>query len=98
MRSLKYPLIVAVLVAAGALWQSADAAQGGPPQFPTITVDELQATMASVFLVDARTPAEFVQGHIPGAINVPPDKTVYISGLLPQNKAYPLVFYCRGVT
>ncbi len=37
------------------------------------TLDEVKAVLddPNVVLVDARTPAEYVRGHIPGAINIP---------------------------
>ncbi|MGH9383103.1 MAG: rhodanese-like domain-containing protein [Vicinamibacterales bacterium] len=39
---------------------------------PRITIDELKTLMAqrSVVVLDVRTPAEFAQGRIPGAINI----------------------------
>ena len=36
-----------------------------------ITIDELQKMLYSIPLADVRTPAEFTQGHIPGAFNLP---------------------------
>lgn len=58
---------------------------------------EIKSKKSKVFVVDARTFQEYREGHIPGSINVPPDKFNIIGGYLPKNKAIPLVFYCRGV-
>ncbi|MFC1549502.1 rhodanese-like domain-containing protein [Nitrospirota bacterium] len=68
--------------------------------FKVITAEDLKAEMekgkSKVLVVDARTPDEYKQGHIPGAINLPPSKFRAIAGYLPMNKRTPLVFYCRG--
>jgi thiosulfate/3-mercaptopyruvate sulfurtransferase len=47
--------------------------KGTPNATALATLDEVKATLddPNVVLVDARTPAEYVQGHIPGAINIP---------------------------
>jgi len=67
--------------------------------FKSITADELKKMLdnkAKLVLVDARTVLEFGQGHIPLAINVPPEKLGSISEVLPKNKKTLVVFYCRG--
>jgi len=45
-------------------------------------------------LLDVRPAKEYTQGHIQGAINIPPDTIDYAIKELPHNKA--LVAYCRG--
>ena len=47
-------------------------------------------------IVDVRTEEEYRQGHLPAAINIPPDKYISISSYLPKNKKTLLIFYCRG--
>jgi rhodanese-related sulfurtransferase len=47
-------------------------------------------------VVDARTPAEYEQAHIPGAINIPAAETRASAARLPRGLATPLIFYCRG--
>jgi len=64
-----------------------------------IGADELKKLMDAkkqIVLVDARTEQEFAEGHIPTAINIPPEKVNGIDTLLPKIKTVPLVFYCRG--
>ncbi len=39
-------------------------------------------------LLDVRTPAEFAEGHIPGAVNIPVDAL--------QSRDVPVVVYCRS--
>jgi hypothetical protein len=47
-------------------------------------------------LIDTRTEYEYRQGHLPGAISVPPYKFDVLSALLPSDKGVEIVFYCRG--
>jgi len=63
-----------------------------------LSAEELKkmADTGKVVIVDARTEKEFREGHIPKAINVPPDKTNNIGQLLPKNRKAAVVFYCRG--
>jgi rhodanese-related sulfurtransferase len=68
--------------------------------FRNLGADELKKMLdggQKVTVVDARTTLEYSQGHIPKAINIPPEKLKIIAGKLPKNKTGPLVFYCRGV-
>ncbi len=61
---------------------------------------DVHATLVSnpkAVVVDARTPAEYEQAHIPGAINIPAGETRTSAARLPRDRATPLVFYCRGV-
>jgi phage shock protein E len=67
--------------------------------FKTISAEDLKKLMDAkkqLVLVDSRTEQEFAQGHIPTAINIPPEKINIIGTLLPKNKNFPVVFYCRG--
>jgi len=41
------------------------------PMIRTVTIDEFLGLANPVVLADVRTPAEFEQGHIPGAVNLP---------------------------
>jgi rhodanese-related sulfurtransferase len=45
-------------------------------------------------IIDVRTGAEFKRGHIPGAINAPPQKILLKTASLPENKDTELVIYC----
>lgn len=74
-------------------------AQGADAEYPIISTDQLKAivdTKTEVMLIDTRTPTEYREGHIAGAINIP-DKNIDKSlGLLPKDKNTLLVFYCNG--
>ena len=50
-----------------------------------------QAVAAPVW-IDVRTPAEYAQGHLPGAINIPLNEI----GTVAANKNTPLMLYCRS--
>jgi rhodanese-related sulfurtransferase len=74
-------------------------AQDGGIKFKEITAQQLKKALdegQKLLVVDARTEEEFALGHIPGAVNVNPNKYMFIAGFLPQDRNYPLVFYCRG--
>lgn len=69
-------------------------------QFVEIGMDQLQRLMTEgkkATLVDVRSPEEYRTAHIPGAINIPAERTMAERGRLPKDKSAPLIFYCRGV-
>lgn len=47
-------------------------------------------------LVDSRSDAEYLAGHLPGAIGIPAERTREEAWRLPSDKTVPVVFYCRG--
>jgi|APIni6443716594_1056825.scaffolds.fasta_scaffold638707_1 rhodanese-related sulfurtransferase len=56
---------------------------------------EQQAKHAdSLFLLDVRTPQEFAEGHVPGAVNVPHDQLASRLAGVPKDK--DVVIYCRS--
>jgi len=64
--------------------------------YKTISVSDARAMIQSssnLMLVDVRTPGEYAQGHLKGAINIPlSDLPVRIGGL-EQNR--PILVYCQ---
>ncbi len=51
---------------------------------------------AAPLLIDVRTPAEFAEGHVEGAVNLPLDTiTSSIAGVAPD-KETPIGLYCRS--
>jgi len=67
-----------------------------PGMMDAVSIDDLITQMRtnSVILLDARSPEEFALGHLPGAINIPPDELDTRMNELPTDK--PVVAYCRG--
>ncbi len=67
--------------------------------FKIISAEELKQLIdqkEKMILVDARPVAEYQDGHIPSAINIPPEKFNEISRYLPENRDELIIFYCRG--
>jgi NADPH-dependent 2,4-dienoyl-CoA reductase/sulfur reductase-like enzyme/rhodanese-related sulfurtransferase len=83
--SAKDPINMAGFVAAGLL-------RGDHPQTDVETVLDAPPEQRPL-LVDVRTPQEFSQGHIPGAVNIPVDELRGRLGELPRER--PLAIYCQ---
>jgi len=47
-------------------------------------------------LIDVRSPEEFAEGHIPGAVNMPYDAIDDYINELEGNKDKPIIVYCRS--
>jgi hypothetical protein len=73
---------------------------GKTAPFRTIDSKELKDMLnddkQKFLLVDTRTEFEFRQNHIPGAISIAPHRFRELTTLLPGDKDFPIVFYCRG--
>jgi rhodanese-related sulfurtransferase len=77
--------------------QQADA----PAQLVSITRDELKRKVDrgdDFTLVETLAPEQFQEGHLPGAINMPPDQVSKLApGLLPD-KQVEVITYCASRT
>ena len=49
-----------------------------------------------VQIIDTRTPAEFSEGHIPGAVNIDIDGEEFEAMVAKLDKSRPVAVYCRG--
>jgi rhodanese-related sulfurtransferase len=56
----------------------------------------LEADTKNLVIVDVRTPAEFLEGHVPNAINVPLSEIIDNPAILTSSKGKPIVLYCRS--
>jgi len=68
--------------------------------FAVITTDEVKTLMErkeNMVLIDARTPEEYMEAHIAGAVNIPEKGFEQAAAKLPGDKKTLLVFYCNGV-
>jgi len=77
--------------------------------FKIVTVDDLNRALSNpkTFVIDVRTPEEYAQGHVPGAVNwplqqieswwskVPKDRVVYVK-CNTQNRSRVAVQYLMG--
>ena len=65
-----------------------------PPTMTQAQLLEQQAKRAErLFVLDVRTPEEFAQGHVPGAVNVPLDQLGARLAAVPRDRE--VVIYCR---
>ena len=79
-------------------------AMAGEPASPSATpkatmtqeqlVEHLTKHPQHLVVLDVRTPQEFAEGHVPGAINVPHDVLASRLGEVPKDK--DIVVYCRS--
>jgi rhodanese-related sulfurtransferase len=86
---------VSVLAAAVALSAPAHA-QGGVAQVTAGHVQAWAGPKGIALLVDARSPSEYREAHLPGAINLPPERVRAEAARLPADRSAPVIFYCRG--
>ncbi len=86
-------LPLAVLAAAIAF----GAAAAGPSSIePKAVVERLAWGDRSLVLLDVRTSAEYAEGHLPGAINIPHTEIAARIGELSGARERDLVVYCRS--
>jgi rhodanese-related sulfurtransferase len=67
--------------------------------YASITTDQLKNLIdqkEKMVLIDARTPEEFKEAHIVGAVNIPEKGFEQAAAQLPPDKKTLLVFYCNG--
>ena len=64
--------------------------------YTNVTADDLYAQLGKpdVMIVDVRTPAEYAEGHIAGAVNLPLQTIESWYKDLPKDK--PVYLYCRS--
>ncbi len=64
--------------------------------YTNVTADDLYAQLgkSGVMIVDVRTPAEYAEGHIAGAVNLPLQTIETWYKDLPKDK--PVYLYCRS--
>lgn len=71
------------------------AACGPKGSYQNVGPEELYRALGSgAYVVDVRTPQEFAQGHVPGAINLPVEEVARWADTLPKDK--PVYLYCRS--
>ena len=86
-------LVLAVLAAVTAFGAMAE----GPALVePKTIVERLAWGDQSLVLLDVRTPAEYGEGHVPGAINIPHTEIASRIGELSAARDRDLVVYCRS--
>lgn len=97
-------VLLASLVLAGcAPAQSTVSAQAtaapGKAQSQLVSADEALKILkdnSQATLLDVRTPAEFAEGHIAGAVNIAVEELADRASELPADKTAPIIVYCRS--
>lgn len=95
-------IVCAAALAAGACTPAADAADDAVPeaqlgaQVSTLDSAELASMIAAgtVRLIDVRTPEEFAEGSIPGAVNLPLDR--FDPAAIVDEPGKETVLFCRS--
>lgn len=85
----------ATLAAILALFAGCDTNAGNGPHRVVSGAEAKKLAEAGSRVVDVRTPQEFAQGHVPGAINIPFDQ---VGARVAEigDPAKPVVLYCRS--
>ena len=68
-------------------------------QYPIISGNDVRTRMTGkkkAVVVDTRSPEEYREGHISGAISIPAEQMKNNAALLPKDITAPIIFYCRG--
>lgn len=64
---------------------------------PTVGGAAAQALVTDgAILLDVRSPGEFSEGHLPGAINVPVQELEATLGTISADRSRPIIVYCRS--
>ena len=99
-RNAKLPTRIAGLMPVLALLACAAVAGESPAATPAATmtqeqlVEHLSKHPEHLFVLDVRTPQEYAEGHVPGAVNVPHDQLASRLAEVPKDK--DVVVYCRS--
>jgi rhodanese-related sulfurtransferase len=78
---------------------SADSGSIARPEAPVrVGVEEFANVIAApgVVILDVRTPQEFAEGHIDGAINIPVESADYIDQVAQLDPSVTYAVYCRS--
>ena len=65
---------------------------------PKVVNERIAWSDRSLVLLDVRTPAEFAEGHLPGAINIPHTELASRVAELSDARDRDIVVYCRSGT
>jgi rhodanese-related sulfurtransferase len=89
-------LTLAIAVAAPAIGREAPTSQPATVEKIGVTkFDALRADEANIVL-DVRTPEEFAEGHVPGAINAPYSKAGFDAAIAALDKSKTYLVYCHS--
>ncbi len=87
----RLPLVL-VAFAIAFMAQAADS----PTVEPKAVSERIAWADRSLVLLDVRTPAEYAEGHLPGAINIPHTELATRVAELADSRESDIVVYCRS--
>ncbi|HPS87578.1 MAG TPA: rhodanese-like domain-containing protein [Spirochaetota bacterium] len=96
MKKNNYPFMLLISV----LFLGLTTAIFGENQFKTISTDQFKKLFdqkKTYLLIDARSPQEYQEAHIKGAISIPEKNLDDNKNLLPADKSMHIIIYCNGV-
>lgn len=88
------PPVPAPAAAASAATTPAPAAMAAAPMSQEALLEHQSRHPGHLFVLDVRTPQEYAEGHVPGAVNVPYDQLASRLAEVPQDK--DVVLYCKS--
>ena len=88
------PTAPAPAAAAPATTTPAPAAMAAVPMTQEALLENQSMRPDQLFVLDVRTPQEYAEGHVPGAVNVPQDQLASRLAEVPKDK--DVVIYCRS--
>lgn len=92
MKGLFFVITFAVLLVGTASCQ-----EGAAPVLSKAAFQEKMSTLPEAQLVDVRTPKEFEEGHLEGAVNIDYlDDEAFNTGIKSLDKNKPVLLYCRS--
>jgi len=86
------PLLVSLVIALSAF----PCAGSAPPLTQDALVERIEAGDPELVVLDVRTPGEFSEGHVPGAVNISHDELESRLGELEGARHKDVVVYCRS--
>jgi rhodanese-related sulfurtransferase len=89
--------MIRTLAAALAIFVSMAACGADAPKISQdALVERMTAADAGLVVLDVRTPQEFAEGHVPGAVNIPHEELEVRLGELESVRGGDVVVYCRS--
>lgn len=85
-----------LLVFVGVLFLSCSNSQQNNTAIKVVSPQEFKQLSNQKTIIDIRTPGEFAQGHIEGAVNINYFDKNFINKIAEFNKNEPLFVYCRS--
>jgi len=96
------PLLLACLTVLCLLWPAVATWSASNEPFQRMTSSELKTMMdrqeQDLAIIDSRSPGEYQEAHIRGAVNIPLSTQERSPQALSFPKGAKLVFYCNGFT